>query len=142
MIETLAAAVRLANDQFDDAINIYRSALRVYPQHKALIHGYANALLQNQQVDSALELINRELQFHTNDIHLYQLQARAYAMQNKDMLKHRAQAEVYIRQGFYDAAAEQLQIALRHDNGDFYQLSSVEARLRQLQLLIEELKED
>ncbi len=142
MIETLAAAVRLANNQYDDAINIYRSALRVYPQHKALIHGYANALLQNQQVDSALELINRELQLHTNDIQLYQLQARAYTMQNKAMLKHRAQAEVYIRQGFYDAAVEQLQIALKHDNGDFYQLSSIEARLRQLQLLIEEMKED
>jgi predicted Zn-dependent protease len=58
------------------------------------------------------------------------------------MLKHRAQAEAYFRQGFYDAAIEQLQIALRHDSGDFYQMSSIEARLRQMQLFAEELKED
>jgi beta-barrel assembly-enhancing protease len=142
MIETLAASVKLANGQFDDAMTIYRSALRIYPQHKALIHGYANALLQNQQIDSALELISRELQFHSDDILLYQLQARAYAMLNNGMLKHRAQAEAYFRQGFYDAAIEQLQIALRHDSGDFYQMSSIEARLRQMQSFAEELKED
>ena len=48
------------------------------------------------------------------------------------MLQHRAQAEVYILEGKYKAAIEQLEIALRKDNGNFYQLSSVEARLRQL----------
>jgi predicted Zn-dependent protease len=142
MIETLAASVKLANGQFDDAFSIYRSALRIYPQHKALIHSYINALLQNQQIGSALDVINRELQLHSDDITLYQLQARAYAMQNNGMLKHRAQAEAYFRQGFYDAAIEQLQIALRHDSGDFYQMSSIEARLRQMQLFAEELKED
>ena len=142
MIETLAAKVKLANGQTADALKIYRTALRIYPQHKALIHGYANALLQNHQTDSALELINRELQFHSNDIHLYRLQARAYTLQGKLMLKHRAQAEVYMLQGYYEPAIEQLKIALKHDNGDFYQLSTVEARLRQLQRFMEEEKED
>ncbi len=141
MIETLAAAVKLANGETADALNIYRTALRIYPQHKALIHGYANALLQNNQIETALELINRELRVHSNDIQLYQLQARAYSLQDKLMLKHRAQAEVYILQGYYDSAIEQLLIALKHDNGDFYQLSTVEARLHQLQKFMEEEKE-
>lgn len=142
MIETLAAAVKLANSQTKEALNIYRSALKIYPQHKALIHGYANALIQNDQVDAALKLINRELQLHPKDIQLYKLQARCYSLQDKKLLKHRAQAEVYILQGHYDAAAEQLQIALKHDNGDFYQLSTVEARLHHVQKLIEEEKEE
>ncbi|SFK84825.1 Putative Zn-dependent protease, contains TPR repeats [Nitrosomonas aestuarii] len=142
MVETLAAAVKLANGETADALNIYRTALRIYPQHKALIHGYANALLQNNQIETALELINRELRIHSNDIQLYQLQARTYSLQDKLMLKHRAQAEVYILQGYYDAAIEQLLIALKHDNGDFYQLSTVEARLHQLQKFMEEEKEE
>ncbi|HNP27003.1 MAG TPA: M48 family metalloprotease [Nitrosomonas sp.] len=142
MIETLAAAVKLANGETADALTIYRTALRIYPQHKALIHGYANALLQNNQIETALELINRELRVHSNDVQLYQLQARAYSLQDKLMLKHRAQAEVYILQGYYDSAIEQLLIALKHDNGDFYQLSTVEARLHQLQKFMEEEKED
>ncbi|MCB1947489.1 M48 family metalloprotease [Nitrosomonas sp.] len=142
MIETLAAEVKLANGEIEDALKIYRTALRIYPQHEALIQGYADALLKNNQTEMALELINRELQFHPKDIQLYRLQARAYALQDKLMLKHRAQAEVYILQGYYDAAIEQLRIALRHDNGDFYQLSSVEARLRQLQKFMDEEKDD
>ncbi|SEN58234.1 M48 family metalloprotease [Nitrosomonas marina] len=142
MIETLAAEVKLANGQIEDAFRIYRTALKIYPQHKALIHGYANTLLQNNQTDAALELINRELQFNPSDIPLYRLQARAYAQQDKLMLKHRALAEVYFLQGYHDAAIEQLRIALKHDNGDFYQLSSVEARLRQLQKFIEEENEE
>ncbi|SER22229.1 Putative Zn-dependent protease, contains TPR repeats [Nitrosomonas sp. Nm51] len=142
MIETLAAEVKLANGQIDDALKIYRTALRIYPQHRALFKGYVDTLLQNNQVDTALELINRELQLHPKDTRLYRLQARAYTLQGKLMLKHRAQAEVYFLQGYYDAAIEQLRIALRHGNNDFYQLSSVEARLRQLQKFAEEESDD
>jgi beta-barrel assembly-enhancing protease len=51
------------------------------------------------------------------------------------MAQHHALAEVYSRQGNYSAAVEQLQIALRNSNGDFYQASSAEARLRELREL-------
>ncbi len=142
MIETLSAEVKLANGQVGDALKIYRTALKVYPYHQALIHGYANALLQNQQIDAAINLIGRHLQYHPKDIQLYKLQARAYTLQDKSMLKHRAQAEVYYLQGRTDEAVEQLKIALRHDNGDFYQLSDVEARLNQLEKLLEDEEED
>ncbi len=142
MIETLTAAVKLANKQYDEAFKIYRSALRVYPQHKALIYGFANALLQNGQIDKALALITRELQTHPKDVQLYRLRGYAYSLQDKLMLKHRAQAEVYYLQGRYGEAVEQLNIALRHDNGDFYQLSAIEARLDQLEDLLKEEAED
>jgi hypothetical protein len=51
------------------------------------------------------------------------------------MSQHRAQAEVYARQGDFSAAAEQLQIALKTNSGDFYQKSSIEARLKELREL-------
>ena len=51
------------------------------------------------------------------------------------MSEHRSQAEVYSRQGNYQAAVEQLQIALRSSDGDFYHNSSVEARLKELREL-------
>jgi len=142
MIETMAAEVKLANKQYDEAFKIYRTALRIYPQHKALIYGYINALLQNGQIENAQELVSRELQMHTSDAQLYRLQARAYSLQDKLMLKHRALAEVSYLQGQYMAAVEQLNIALRHDNGDFYQLSAVEARLNQFEKLVEEEEEE
>lgn len=142
MIETLAADVKIKAGKIDEALNIYRTALNIYPQHRALIQGYATALLQNQQTETALNFINRQLQLSRDNIHLYELQAQGYEALGDDMLQHHAQAEVYYRQGHFDAAIEQLKIALRSDNGNFYQVSSVEARLKQLQAMVEAEKKE
>ena len=47
-------------------------------------------------------------------------------------LEHQAQAEVYVLQGSLPAAIEQLQLARGAGDGDFYQLSVVDARLKEL----------
>ena len=54
MIETLAARVKLATGQTAEALDIYQAALRIYPQHRALIYDYADALLRNNSADIAL----------------------------------------------------------------------------------------
>ena len=135
MIETLAASVKINAGKINEALNIY-------PQHRALIHGYATALLQSQQAETAVQFINKQLQLTHNDIHLYELQAQSYAVLGENMLEHHAQAEVYFRQCHLNAAIEQLKIALRSDNGNFYQVSSVEARLKQLEVLAEAEKDE
>ena len=62
------------------------------------------------------------------------LQAKGYAALGKRLLQHQAQAEVYVLQGSVPAAIEQLQLAQKSGDGDFYQLSSVDARLRDLRV--------
>ena len=55
---------------------------------------------------------------------------------------HQAQAEFYILQGSLPAAIEQLQLAQTSGEGDFYELSVVDARLKELRAEHErELKE-
>lgn len=135
MIETLAGRVKLAMGQTADALGIYRAALRIYPQHRALTYDYAESLLRSDSVDAALKFINQQLLFTPNDIRLYNLQAQGYAALGSNLLQHRAQAEAYIRQGYLAAAIDQLQTALRSNDGDFYQVSSVEARLKELREL-------
>lgn len=132
MIEALAARVKLANKQIQDAFKIYQTALNTYPQHRALIYDYITALLNHQNAKAALEFINKQSQIIHDDINLYRLEAQCHSALGNHMLQHRAQAEVYVQEGKYRAAIEQLEIALRKDNGNFYQLSSIEARLRQL----------
>jgi beta-barrel assembly-enhancing protease len=68
---------------------------------------------------------------------LYLLQGRAYALQGKRLAQHRATGEAYARMGNVRGAVEQLQIAVRSGDGDFYQLSATEARLRELRKLHE-----
>lgn len=141
MVETLAARVKLANGQITEALKIYRTALNIYPQHRALIHGYASALLRNKKSAEALSFLNQQLKYTYDDIHLYRLQARSYAALGQNMLQHHALAEVYIRRGQLPDAIKQLQIALRHRNNNFYQVSSVEARLNQIEKMVADEEE-
>ena len=133
MIETLAARVKLSVGQHTEALEIYKTALRIYPSHRALIYDYAAALLHNGYKDEALKFTSQQLQFTPNDIRLYKLQAQGYEAIGNNMLQHRAQAEAYIRQGNLLAAIDQLKTALKTKDGDFYDTSSVEARLKELQ---------
>lgn len=135
MIETLSANVKLGNGEITEAFDIYKSALKIYPQHRALIQGYAHALIQNKQTETALEFINKQLLLIPNDPQLFSLQAQCYDLLGDRMLQHRALAETYVLKGHYAAALDQLQTALQNSNGNFYQLSSVEARLKQIQAL-------
>ena len=135
MIETLAARVKLSMGQSAEALDIYRASLRIYPQHRALTYDYADALLRSHSAEAALKFINQQLLFTPNDVRLYNLQAQGYAALGSNLMQHRAQAEAYVRQGYLAAAIDQLQTALRRNDGDFYQVSGVEARLKELREL-------
>ena len=55
-----------------------------------------------------------------------------YAALGKRLLQHQAQGEYYALQGSLPAAIEQLQLARSAGDGDFYQLSVIDARLKDL----------
>ena len=120
----------------------FREALKLYPAYRALAYGYAESLLDTRRADEALRYVESRLQSVTDDYRLYLLQARAYAALDRRLAQHRAQAEAYVRLGNLSAAVEQLQIGLKSGDGDFFQLSSAEARLRELRKLDEELRRE
>jgi len=69
---------------------------------------------------------------HPHDARLRALQAQSYAALGKRLLQHQAQAELYVLRGSVPAAIEQLQLARAAGDGNFYELSAVEARLKEL----------
>ncbi|MBC7943679.1 MAG: M48 family metallopeptidase [Burkholderiales bacterium] len=138
IVDTLAGQLKIATGDHSGALEHYRQALKSHPGYRALVYDYAELLLQARRGQEALALINDQLQIHPSDSQLYLLQARSYAALDKKLLQHKAQAEAYVRLGTLPAAIEQLQIALRSGDGDFYQLSSVEARLRELRAVDQE----
>ncbi|MBI4204985.1 MAG: M48 family metallopeptidase [Betaproteobacteria bacterium] len=142
VLETLDCRLKTAAGEGAAAFACYREALKTYPNYRALTYDYANALLQNRRPDAALKLVEDRLQVYAEDYKLYLLQARSYAMLNKRLAQHRAQGEAYVRMGNIPGAVEQLQIALKSGDGDFYQLSSTEARLRELRQLHNELRKE
>ncbi|HSD60988.1 MAG TPA: M48 family metalloprotease [Burkholderiales bacterium] len=134
-VETLGGQVLQANGQLAAALDLYRQALKNYPEYRALVYGYADALIQDRQYGPALTFITPLLQVQRGDPRLYQLQGRAYAGQGKRLLQHQSLAEAYVRQGNVPGAIDQLQLAVKAGDGDFYQLSAVEARLRELRAI-------
>jgi predicted Zn-dependent protease len=142
IIETLACRVKVEAGETESALACYRDALKTYPNYRALTYDYADALLKNRQPQAALKLVEGRLQYVTEDYRFYLLQARSYAMLGKSLAQHRAQAEAYARLGNIPGAVEQLQIAVKSGDGDFYQLSATEARLRELRRKNEELRKE
>ena len=72
------------------------------------------------------------MRVYPRDAKLRTMQARNYAALGKRLLQHQAQAELYVLRGSLPAAIEQLQLAQAAGDGNFYEQSVVEARLKEL----------
>ena len=132
MIETLDAHIGFAIGNPREAEEQFRKALKDFPEHRGLIYGYAEAMLATGKTDAALKLLDEKQQIFPDDAHLYELQSQAYTLQGKNLLRHQAQGEAYYRSYNLGSAVEQMELALKSGDGDFYQLSIVEARLKVL----------
>ncbi len=132
MIEGLAARVRQAQGDSAGALAILREGLSRYPNNRPLTYAYVEALQDAGRNPEALGALFGPLRQYPRDEQLHMLLAKTYAALGKRLLQHQAQAEVYVLQGSLPAAIEQLQLAQSAGDGDFYQLSTVDARLREL----------
>jgi beta-barrel assembly-enhancing protease len=140
MIDALAARTLISSGDVDRGLATYRDSLRVNPSRRSLIYGYADALIATNKAADAIQFLDARADGRSSDPRLYEFQARAYTALGKQLLQHRALAELYALRGNLPGAIEQLQIAQRAGDGDFYQKSSVEARLKELVALDTESK--
>ena len=142
MLAVLDARIKRATGDDKGAVGVLKQALVRYPNNRALNYACIETLQRLGQNRDAASLLDAQLKNYPRDAHLYALQAQGYASLGKRLLQHQAQAEAYVLQGSLPAAIEQLQLAQKGGDGDFYQLSSVDARLRDLRAqLAQEMKE-
>ena len=142
MLAGLDARIKHAGSDDKGALAVLQRALVSYPNNRALNYAGIEALQQLGQYREASAKLDEQLRNYPRDAKLFTLQAKGYASLGKRLLQHQAQAEAYVLQGSLPAAIEQLQLAQKSGDGDFYQLSSVDARLRDLrQKLAQEAKE-
>jgi predicted Zn-dependent protease len=132
MVEALGARVKLALGDRAGAVVLLGEAHARWPNSRPLLYAHAEVLHEAGRSGEAQALLADALRLYPRDARLYLLQARNYAALGKRSLQHQAQAEVYALQGSLPAAIEQLQLARSAGDGDFYQLSVVDARLKEL----------
>lgn len=142
MLDALAADVKKAQGDLAGALRLYREARARHPRNKALLYGQVDALLAAGQPQEALKTATDELQLTPSDAPLHGLQAKSYAALGKRLQQHRAQAELYVLQGQLMPAIQQLELAQKAGDGDFFEHSQVDARLRELRARqLEEMKQ-
>ncbi len=142
MIETLATRVRMAAGDRAGAEKIIAAAALNYPDNAGVLYEYAEVLQAAGSHARAIEVLREVLKQRPQDARAYNLIAKSYSALGKRTEQHRALAEGYYLQGGLAAAVEQLQFAQKAGDGDFYTLSAIDARLRELRRQQqEELKE-
>jgi beta-barrel assembly-enhancing protease len=135
MIETLAGRVKQALGDNAAAEKLLAQARSRYPHSRPVLYAHIAALLELGRQAQAAAVLAEAVRSYPSDPRLRGLQSRSYAALGKRLLQHQAQAEYYALQGSLPAAIEQLQLARRAGDGDFYQLSVVDARLKELRML-------
>ncbi|MGA7948928.1 MAG: M48 family metalloprotease [Thiobacillaceae bacterium] len=124
--------------KLDLALTRYRAGLSRYPTYLPLLYGYADALLDSHRPQEALTLLETKTASGSDDIRLWKLLGRAHAMLGQRLASHRATAESLALSGDLRAAIEQLNLGLKAGDGNFYDLSSAEARRREWQATLAE----
>jgi beta-barrel assembly-enhancing protease len=132
MVEALAARVKQGLGDHAGATGLLAAARTRYPHSRPLLYAQVSALDEAGRHQDALAALAEPLRQHPRDARLHSLQAKTYAALGKRALQHQSQAEVYVLQGSLPAAIEQLQLARSAGDGDFYQMSVVDARLKEL----------
>ncbi|MGO4304887.1 M48 family metalloprotease [Cupriavidus sp. RAF12] len=142
MLDVMAIELARAEGRPQDALAQATASLRAFPLSHAVALTYADSLVAAGKLDDAVTFLRSRTREETARSEWWDLLARAYAAQGKRLKQHQALAEKYAMDGSYQAAIEQLQIARKAGDGDFYTLSEVDARLHQLQLQYREERQD
>ena len=135
--ELLAAQLAADRGKPQQAVDIYRAALRNNNSYRALVYAYLGQLVEMGRQKEALADLEERLRIVQDDWRLYDIQARAFERVGQNVAQHRALAEAYFRRGNLSAAVDQLEIAVKSTGSDFYELSSAESRLRELRAQLE-----
>ena len=116
-----------------EAKKIYEQNLNFYPSNRSFIYGLADLYLETQDSEKAIKLLKENEQKFSQDPILYKLFAKGYANQGKKLLQYENLAEAAYYNFNLQEAIIRMDLAIKANDGDFYQKSRVESRLKQFQ---------
>jgi predicted Zn-dependent protease len=146
MLEKLYAQTRFAvartPQERDEVVQFARDAAGRFPISRLIALNYVEMLQFSNRHDAAIAFLRDQLAIPRSEPKYFELLARSYAPLNKRTLQHQATGELYALLGATPAAIEQFQLARKAADADFYVLSEVDARLRQLTQQLKEQREE
>jgi predicted Zn-dependent protease len=141
-LDITSSELALAKGRNEEALQIAQSTLKAYPQSYAAGAAMMNAYLKLGRTNDAIVWLKARTRLQPNEIVWWTMLSNAYDQAKNIPMRHYALGEKYALEGAWPSAIEQLKIARSSGSADFYQASSIDARLREMQKQYqEELKE-
>lgn len=128
----LHAEIELAANSIPAGLKSFAVAGRKFPESLALTQRHASALLKNGRPAEARQLLDKAVRRRPKEPALYKLLASAAGESGNRMEAHRAYGEYYFLTGQPRAAIEQFELATRFAGNNFYYISSLEARIKEI----------
>jgi predicted Zn-dependent protease len=141
-LDITASELALAKGKGEEALQIAQATLRAYPQSYAAGAAMINAELKLGRTNDAITWLKARTRSQPDEIVWWTLLSQSYDQAKNIPMRHYALGEKYALEGAWPSAIEQLRIARAAGGADFYQGSSIDARLREMQRqYYDELKE-
>jgi predicted Zn-dependent protease len=141
-LDVTASELALAKGKYEDALQIAQVTMRAYPQSYAASVAMINAELKLGRTNDAIAWLKARTKTQPNEILWWGLQSKAYDQAQNVPMRHYALGEKYALEGAWPSAIEQLKIARSSGGSDFYQASTIDARLRDMQRRYQEEMKD
>jgi predicted Zn-dependent protease len=125
-------------DERGAALKLAREATVRFPLSRLTAIEYADLLQRIGQHRQAIDYLHDQLALTHSDPRYFRTLALSHAALQQKTLEHQATAEMYVLQGAMPLAVEQLRLARSAADADFYTMSEVDARLRELKGRIRE----
>ena len=140
-LDITASELAIAKGRSEEALQIAQGTLRAYPQSYAAGAAMVNAYLKLGRTNDAITWLKARTRVQPNEVVWWALLSSAYDQAKNVPMRHYALGEKYALEGAWPSAIEQMKIA-RSAGADYYQGSSIDARLREMQRQYQdELKE-
>lgn len=132
MITAMRGQILIQNEEIAAAVTFFERAIVEYPNHWQLHYDLPEVLLRAKEPKRALVSLEKSLARQPDDVQLLDLAARACAEAGMKMKQHRFLGELYARQANLRGALDQFELASKAGDGDYYEASYVEARVREM----------
>ena len=132
MITAMMGQILIQAEEIGPAVTFFERAMVDYPNHWQLHYDLPEVLLRAKLPKRALASLEKSLLRKPEDVQLLDLAARACADAGMKMKQHRFLGELYAQQANLRGALDQFELASKAGDGDYYEASYVEARVREM----------
>ena len=129
---------QILNDagQQQEALDIYKNTLDLYPGEIMIIQPYATTLMATGKSDKARALLTEISNNNDADPQIYKLLAQAAGATNHQVQTHTAMSQYYFMNGYTNQAIEQLKLAEKSPSLSSYQTARIQARIANLEAIL------